>query len=325
MKIPMLASLLASAALGAINPSMGMGAVMATMGGFSQDSINFTRSKEKEADRIGIQMLGKAGFNPEGMATFFRKMQENARYYYTANIPAILRTHPMDEDRIAEAENRIAKMPRNKHEDTLDYRLFKELIRTSVSRDTQQLMRYYLQECKKTNPALSCQFGHALTLVHSNRYQDALNILMPLTLLQPDNLYFQITTAEVELSLHHNDNALQRLQILQSAYPENYAVLLAYAQGLAKTDQTGKAINVLLKANRLYKNDPTLCKALARTQAQAKQQSYAYFTQAQCLLIEGQKRAAISQLKVAQNLAKGDSYLLARISAKMEEIRFLSE
>lgn len=39
-------------------------------------------------------------------------MQENSRYYYTANVPAILRSHPLDGDRIAEADSRTASFAR---------------------------------------------------------------------------------------------------------------------------------------------------------------------------------------------------------------------
>lgn len=70
MRIPMLATVLASAALGVINPTVGMAGMMGALSGFSQDNINFARSKEKEADRIGIDMLIKAGYNPHSMAAF---------------------------------------------------------------------------------------------------------------------------------------------------------------------------------------------------------------------------------------------------------------
>ncbi|MFI4962880.1 MAG: M48 family metalloprotease, partial [Legionellales bacterium] len=40
MRIPMLASMLASIALGVLNPTAGMGAMMASLSGFSQDNIN---------------------------------------------------------------------------------------------------------------------------------------------------------------------------------------------------------------------------------------------------------------------------------------------
>lgn len=325
MRIPMLASMLASVALGAINPTMGMGAAMASMGGFSQNNINFTRSKEKEADRIGIDMLIKAGFNPKSMASFFKKMQENSRYYYTANVPAILRTHPLDDDRIAEAENRTPRTATGSFSDSEEYSLFKELIRTSVLNDTNQLLNYYAFQCRKQNPKTACEYGHALAFLKNNDYQKAYDHLKPLIQEQANNLYFQIAISQAELGLSKNQDAVSRLTELQKNFPENYAVLLAYAQGLLATNQTEKATGILLKGSRLYKNDLTLCRELARAQAKARQKSYAYFTQSQCLLLEGQKRAAIAQLKVARHLARNDAYLLARISAKIDEIKSMSE
>ena len=151
MQIPKLASMLASMALGALNPMMGTGALMASLGGFAQDDINFVRSNEKEADRIGIDVLNKASLDPRGMANFFRKMQQNTRYYYTANVPAILRTHPIDEDRIAEAENRSAQMAPKTVQNSLDYRLFKELIRTTVVTNSKALIEEY-QRCLQAHP-----------------------------------------------------------------------------------------------------------------------------------------------------------------------------
>lgn len=325
MRIPMIASLLASAALGVLNPTAGMGAMMASLSGFSQDNINFTRSKEKEADRIGIDMLIKAGFNPRSMATFFQKMQENMRYYYTANIPAILRTHPLDEERIAEAENRINRLPAHKYVDSLDYFLFKELIRVDVASETKSLLDYYAHQCQRKNNRDACEYGYALALLRTNNFNAAMGHLNPLIEQNKNNLYFQIAMAQAEIGLGQYQPALNRLAELQNNFPEQYAVLMAYAQGLLAANQTEKATSVLLKGSRQYKNDLPLCRELARAQAQAHQKSYAYFTQAQCLLLEGQARAAVAQLKVAKNLAKKDAYLTARITAKIEEIKLLTK
>ncbi|PWY56453.1 Zn-dependent protease [Legionella qingyii] len=319
MRVPMLASILASAALGVINPTVGMAGMMGALTGFSQDNINFTRSKEKEADRIGIDMLTKAGYNPKGMAAFFKKMQENSRYYYTANVPAILRTHPLDGDRIAEAENRIAQSSPQKHVDSPEYPLVKELIRTSVTQDPKTLFDYYEHQCNKRTPAHACQYGHALTLINNNNYAKAATILTPL-LAENNNLYFQIAMAQAETGMSQHKAALSRLEEIQKNYPDNYAALMAYAQGLLAANQNEKATGILLKGSRKYKHDLPLCRELARAQAQSHQKSYAYFTQAQCLLLEGQKRAAVAQLKVARGLAKKDPYLSARISAKIDEI-----
>lgn len=319
MRIPMLASLLASLALGVINPTVGMGAMMGALSGFSQDNINFTRSKEKEADRIGIDMLIKAGYNPHSMAAFFKKMQEHSRYYYTANIPAILRTHPLDSDRIAEAESRSSRFAKKNYPDSQDYSLVKEIIRNSVSRDQRTLLEYYAQQCPKTSPATACQYGRALALLNANEFNKAHAALSTLVT-QNNNIYFQIAMAQAETGLSQHQAALSRLTEMQNNYPNNYAIMMAYAQALLAANQNEKATSVLLKGSRQYKQDLPLCRELARAQAQSNQKGYAYFTQAQCLLLEGQKRAAVAQLKVAQSLAKNDAYLQARITAKIDEI-----
>lgn len=319
MRIPMLASVLASLALGALNPTVGMGAMMGSLSGFTQDNINFTRSKEKEADRIGIDMLIKSGYNPQSMAAFFKKMQENARYYYTANIPAILRTHPLDSDRIAEAENRTTRIARKSYSDSTDYALFKELIRTSVSQDHKTLLDYYEHQCRKASPANACQYGQALTFLNTNNFTKARELLTPL-LIDNNNLYYQIAMAQAETGLSQHQAAIKRLAEMQKNNPNNYATLMAYAQALLAANQNEKATSILLRGSRLYKQDLPLCRELARAQAKSHRKAYAYFTQAQCLLLEGQKRAAVAQLKVARGLAKNDSYLQARISAKIDEI-----
>src|SRR3546814_11962686 len=40
-----------------------------------QRQINFTRGGEQEADRIGIQLLARAGFEPTAMANVFTRIQ----------------------------------------------------------------------------------------------------------------------------------------------------------------------------------------------------------------------------------------------------------
>ncbi len=324
MRIPMLASLLASIALGAVNPTLGSGALMASLSGFAQDSINFVRSNEKEADRIGIDTLIKSGLDPRGMAGFFKKMQQNSRYYYTANVPAILRTHPLDEDRIAEAENRSAVVGKKNYIDSLDYRLFKELIRTLVADDSKQLLDYYRQECRKHNSATACQYGNALALLSVNQYQQAQEMLKPLLQQQPDNLFYAITMAQAEVGNKQFANAVTRLRDLQENYPDNYAALISYAQILIDANQPGQAASILLQGTRKFKHDLPMCEQLARAEAANHRKDYAYFTEAQCQLLQGRKREALQRLNTAKLLAKKDHLLQERIRAKIDEVKFLS-
>ena len=321
MRIPMLATLLASIALGVIDPTLASGAVMASMTGFAQDSINFTRSNEKEADRIGIGMLMNAGFDPKSMISFFKKMQENSRYYYSVNVPAILRTHPLDEDRIAEAENRSANYPKKQYADHIDYHLFKELIRNAVHKNPKEQLDFYRSQCFKVNSPDACAYGKVLTLLNMDSYSQSKAILQPLLTKEPENLFYQFAMADSEIGLKDYPAALSRLHNLQNNYPDSYAVLMNYGDGLMAAGKPALATSVLLKGFRQYKHDLTLCEALAQSQSQSNQKAYAYFTESQCYLIQGRRFDALRQLKQARMIAKNDKYLLARIDAMMDDIK----
>jgi predicted Zn-dependent protease len=74
-----------------------------------QRAINFTRSEEAEADRVGIQILARAGFDPNAMAGAFQALQRVIRVN-GVDVPEFLRTHPLDTRRIAEARERAAQL-----------------------------------------------------------------------------------------------------------------------------------------------------------------------------------------------------------------------
>ncbi len=67
-----LAAILVGAATGSSDATMG-GIAMA-QGAAMQQSINFTRANENEADRVGMCFLAAAGFDPYGMPDFFETM-----------------------------------------------------------------------------------------------------------------------------------------------------------------------------------------------------------------------------------------------------------
>ena len=70
-----------------------------------QGQLNFSRDMEREADRIGFQVMTAAGFAPGGMAAMFEKMDVSTRLNDYGGFP-YLRTHPLTIERIGEARSR---------------------------------------------------------------------------------------------------------------------------------------------------------------------------------------------------------------------------
>lgn len=70
-----------------------------------QGQLNFSRDVEREADRIGFQVMTAAGFAPGGMASMFEKMDLSQRLNDYGGFP-YLRSHPLTAERIGEAQAR---------------------------------------------------------------------------------------------------------------------------------------------------------------------------------------------------------------------------
>ena len=90
------------------------GAQAAVVGGMSlmqQRQINYTRSNEYEADRIGIQTLARSGYDPLAMADFFGRMERQMRGNLGGvQAPEYLRSHPVTTTRISEAKARAKQI-----------------------------------------------------------------------------------------------------------------------------------------------------------------------------------------------------------------------
>ncbi len=101
----------------------GVGAIATAEGLMAQMQINFTRADESEADRVGIQTLAKANFDPDAMAEVFERMQEAIRPGFDENdVPAMLMDHPVTTERISEAKARaeVVKKEEQQRSATLD-------------------------------------------------------------------------------------------------------------------------------------------------------------------------------------------------------------
>ncbi len=83
-----------------------MNAVIAgTQAATIQSQLNFSRDVEREADRIGFQVMTAAGYAPGGMASMFEKMDASMRLNDFGGFP-YLRSHPLTVERIGEARSR---------------------------------------------------------------------------------------------------------------------------------------------------------------------------------------------------------------------------
>lgn len=85
--------------------------VMGSQAAMAQGQLNFSRDMEREADRIGIEVLSNAGYSADGMVGMFEKM-DNAMRLNDSNQYPYLRSHPLTIERISDARLRVREAGR---------------------------------------------------------------------------------------------------------------------------------------------------------------------------------------------------------------------
>ena len=81
-------------------------AILGGQAAMVQGQLNFSREMEREADRIGLQLMTSAGFASAGMAGMFEKLDNSSRLNDSNQFP-YLRSHPLTIERISEARLRM--------------------------------------------------------------------------------------------------------------------------------------------------------------------------------------------------------------------------
>jgi len=248
-----IATLLAAILVGTQDSQAGQAVLLSGIAGSQQSSINFTRSNEYEADRVGIGILADTGINPQGMVDFFdillNKNPDGGMEY--------LRTHPLGVNRVAEAKNRINKKTKDLPRDSLDFELTKARLVIMLSNHPE----YYLDD-NVVGKGLSGQYQKALAAMRTGKTDMAIRILKKLSK-QHQHPWLKLALADAYTIEHNDKKALEVLNALAKLYPGYLPVTMALVKALNNNNMPEKSI-ALLK-NQLQTDDYSIIyKALAK-------------------------------------------------------------
>lgn len=146
--------------LSAVHPALGASAVSAG----TAVQLKYQREFEQEADHIGLDLMQRAGFDPEGSPAFLRKLLR-ARGLAPAGLPPYFLSHPLTEDRVGQLEKRVAEMqhPTPEPGTGLELAAVQAVLRTLTEGRTSALARY--QPMVDANPT-GAEAGYLLGLVN---------------------------------------------------------------------------------------------------------------------------------------------------------------
>jgi len=74
--------------------------------------LKYSREQEYDADRLGIQILSRSGYDPNGLIQFFEKLRAMQGSGGSSTLMTLFSSHPMTGDRIARARGLIDALPK---------------------------------------------------------------------------------------------------------------------------------------------------------------------------------------------------------------------
>jgi predicted Zn-dependent protease len=90
------------------NPQIANAALTTGQAAAIQGQLNFSRDFEREADRLGFNLMAPAGYDPAGFIDMFNMLGKASRLSDSGNFP-YLRTHPLTTERIADMRLRVGE------------------------------------------------------------------------------------------------------------------------------------------------------------------------------------------------------------------------
>jgi len=233
-----------------------------------QSMINFTRAHEYEADRIGIDTMKKAGFNPLGMAGFFEKLMRESPSDERYKLPEFNRTHPLSINRVTEAKNRANIKETDVFTESKLYPFIKERVRIltkNIEIDNAAYYRKLFKDKRKSEITNAEIYGYALALYQSNELEKAANIIKTIHTDNETTLLVGILKANINAEIDSKKGQVQFEKLLKF-YPDSPMVIEPYITALAKSKNFNnykKARKLARKLVELYPEKPNYYQTLA--------------------------------------------------------------
>ncbi len=300
------------------------GAIAVAQGTAAQQQINFTRSNEYEADRVGIEALASAGFDPQGMASFFEVIsRSNTPMEYRT--PEFLRTHPVSSARIAESRNRARSYPPVHTNDTVNYGIARARILVASQDTPEEAVRYFEREPYEYQSDVE-RYGRAIAYLNDGRNSDANRIFEELANREPEVIAYHIGLADAQLAMEAIDESVATFERARELFPRNVPLVIHYAEALLKLGHADKAHEILLDLLNNVPPTPEQVRLIARAAIDAGEIAEAHYYMAEYRLMIGDLIGGVNFLRQALRVPELEEIQRIRFEARIDFIReFMSD
>ena len=299
-------------------------AILIAPAAMQQMSINYTRSNEKEADRIGFNNLVKAGFDPNDMTMMFQRMQDRYQNEDSEQF-SYLMTHPLPSERLTDMRIRsdgLKKNSKNSFRDNMDFYLMQKRAQVWAEKDTKKLIKIFKKNLKSQNRNIlvSNKYGLSLAYKKNKDFEKGFSILRELIKEIPNNLVLESSLMELHLAAGNYYEAISLGKNILEIHENNYSASMLLADAYIENEQSEIAEKLLKYLAKDRQTDPNVWFKLAEAQGLSGNILELHRSRAEFFILTGRHDAAVFQLKEALSLSQNLFEIRESIIRRLEEI-----
>ena len=320
------------------NPQVAGGCLIAGQAAGVQSQLAYSRDFEREADRVGFDILNKGGFDVSAMPLFFERLQRSTRIL-ESNAPAYVRSHPLTTERIADVRNRVQGAPYRQRAEPLTFYLVRAKLRATADssvdgvRDAVKYFKTQIEEKTAVNPSVA-YYGLAQAHLLAKDFAGAQAAFARITNAASHPM-FETLAVRIRRAAGDSEGALALLRavmtrqaLAQSVQPfQTRALQFEMIDALQAAGKHAQALQILREQAQLYRTDPKVQELLAKSYAATGKRLAQHQALGEHYALLGALQSAIEQFQFARCSGEGDFYQLSIIDARIRLLweRLLSE
>ena len=284
--------------------------------------LRYSRTREQEADRIGLSTLALAGMDPEGMSRMFSRMDRT--YRFTRRPPEFLMTHPLTDSRVADARNQALayEVPGRVYDQSPDYQMMRARAIVYYSDTPDAAVREFRKALEADPDDIGAEYGLAHALSLSGEHKQSVALAESLHSANRHKILFIATYAEALTAAGLADQAIKLLAHELVINPDNAPLSMLYAKALVAEGEFEMAENVLQRQSEVRRNDVDVWYELAEVSGQAGDILGVHLARAEFFALHGDYQRAIQHLEYAHRLAsRSDTMLQARLDQRIIDLK----
>ena len=315
-----LAGIIVGAAIASqADSDVGSAVMLGTQAALMDKQLSYSRNQEREADRIGMQFMYAAGYNPQSMADYFETMHRaTSRVSF---LPDFWLTHPLTTERMSEARLRANQLPqvRSKIYD-LDFDILKWYTQV-VSNQATEIQLQALANQKNIAGLLALSKFYLM----QGDYTQAQSNLDLVKIKLKSHILVPLIQTDIYLGQNKFDQAYDSISSLQKTMPENRALSYKLVEVLirqGKIDQAQTLVQRFIRKNqRDIEGWQLLQQATNLDKSSPLQAVNVLCYRAEAEYWSGYEENAIKSMLHAQRLAKGNLAMSAKIDSRLKQMQ----